>query len=240
MPLDVPVMRVMGEVICRGYARSARGVWRPHPAEVLDGAMEKLDLRRASPELYAPSAREFGVVEVPRFEFLAVDGSGDPNTSRDYADAVASLYALSYAAKSASKRMLARDYVVAPLEGLWLGDSPEPFVTGRRADWRWTMLIRQPDWLTAEVRGEARAAAAKKAEVDGVREEALAEGLSVQILHIGGYDDEAPTIARLHDEFLPQKGYVENGPHHEIYLSDPRRVAPEKLRTVLRQPVRTA
>ena len=198
--------------------------------------MEKVDLRRASPELYAPSAREFGVVEVPRFEFLAVDGSGDPNTSRAYADAVAALFALSYAAKFASKRMLERDYVVAPLEGLWLGDSPEPFVAGRRADWRWTMLIRQPDWLTDKVRGEARARA--KRDVSAVREEALAEGLSVQILHVGGYDDEAPTIARLHDEFLPQNGYAENGPHHEIYLGDPRRVAPEKLRTVLRQPVR--
>ena len=202
--------------------------------------MEKVDLRRASPELYAPSAREFGVVEVPRFEFLAVDGSGDPNTSRDYADAVAALFALSYAAKFASKRMLERDYVVAPLEGLWLGDSPEPFVAKRKADWHWRMLVRQPDWLTAEVRGEARAAAANKAEIDGVREEALAEGLSVQILHVGGYDDEAPTIARLHGEFLPQNGYVENGPHHEIYLSDPRRVPPEKLKTVLRQPVRAA
>jgi len=198
--------------------------------------MEKVDLRRASPELYAPSARRFGVVEVPRFEFLAVDGRGDPDTSPEYADAVAELYALSYAAKFASKRMLERDYVVAPLEGLWLGDSPEPFVAGRRADWRWMMLIRQPDWLTEEVRGEARARA--KRDVSAVREATLAEGLSVQILHVGGYDEEAPTIARLHDEFLPQNGYAENGPHHEIYLGDPRRVAPEKLRTVLRQPVR--
>ena len=200
--------------------------------------MEKVNLRGSSPELYAPSAREFGVVEVPRFEFLTVDGSGDPNTSPDYADAVAALYALSYAAKFASKRMLDRDYVVAPLEGLWLGDSPEPFVAGRKADWRWRMLVRQPDWLTDEVRGEARARA--KRDVTGVREEELVEGLSVQILHVGSYDDEAPTIARLHYEFLPQHGYVENGPHHEIYLSDPRRVPPEKLKTVLRQPVRAA
>ena len=200
--------------------------------------MEKVNLRGSSPELYAPSAREFGVVEVPRFEFLAVDGSGDPNTSHDYADAVAALYALSYAAKFASKRMLDRDYVVAPLEGLWLGDSPEPFVAGRKADWRWRMLVRQPDWLTDEVRGEARARA--KRDVTGVREEELVEGLSVQILHVGSYDDEAPTIARLHYEFLPQHGYVENGPHHEIYLSDPRRVPPERLKTVLRQPVRAA
>jgi len=200
--------------------------------------VEKVNLRGSSPELYAPSAREFGVVEVPRFEFLTVDGSGDPNTSPDYADAVAALYALSYAAKFASKRMLDRDYVVAPLEGLWLGDSPEPFVAGRKADWRWRMLVRQPDWLTDEVRGEARARA--KRDVTGVREEELVEGLSVQILHVGSYDDEAPTIARLHYEFLPQHGYVENGPHHEIYLSDPRRVPPEKLKTVLRQPVRAA
>jgi hypothetical protein len=200
--------------------------------------MEKADLRRRSPELYAPSAKDFGVVDVPCFDFLAVDGVGDPNTSAAYADAVAALYALSYAAKFASKRMLGLDYVVAPLEGLWLGDSSEPFAARRKAEWRWTMLIRQPEWLTGEVRDQARATAAKKADIDGVRAEPFAEGPSVQIMHLGSYDDEGPTIARLHNEFLPRNGFVENGPHHEIYLSDPRRAAPEKLKTVLRQPVR--
>jgi hypothetical protein len=196
--------------------------------------MDKIDFRTERKDLYAPTT-EFDVVEVPRFEFFAVSGRGDPNTSEEYADAVAALYAVSYAAKFASKRVFDRDYVVAPLEGLW----PMEARSSPKSEWSWTMLLRQPDWLTAEVREHALEAARTKqlAAADRVRFEVITEGLSVQILHVGAYDDEAPTIARLHDEFLPQRGLVENGDHHEIYLSDPRRVEPAKLRTVLRQPV---
>jgi len=201
-------------------------------------AMDKIDFRAERKDLYSPSSTAFSVVEVPRFEFFAVSGQGDPNSSAEYADAVAALYAVSYAAKFASKRVFERDYVVAPLEGLW----PMSARSLPKSEWTWTMLQRQPDWLTAEVREHALEAARTKqlAAAERLRFEVLTEGLSVQILHVGPYDDEAPTIARLHDEYLPQRGYVENGEHHEVYLSDARRVEPAKLKTVLRQPVRAA
>ena len=203
--------------------------------------MDKIDFRAERKDLYAPGSAQFSVVDVPRFEFFAVDGRGDPNTSAEYAAAVEALFAVSFAAKFASKRVFGRDYVVAPLEGLWTS-SPSSFTSGEKGDWQWTMLMRQPDWLTAEVREHALETAHTKqlAAASLVRFLVLAEGQSVQILHVGGYDDEAPTIARLHRDYLPANGFVENGAHHEIYLSDPRRVEQAKLKTILRQPVRTA
>ncbi len=173
--------------------------------------------------------------------FVMADGRGDPNTSEDYARAVESLYAVSYAAKFASKRELDRDYVVGPLEGLWDAERREAFLDRSKGEWSWTMMIRQPEWITPEMFERAVAKAVKKQPAaEKVRLETYDEGLSVQILHVGGYDDEGPTIGRLHHEFLPAHGYVENGPHHEIYLSDPRRVEAAKLKTILRQPVRRA
>ena len=203
--------------------------------------MDKIDFRAERKDLYAPGSAQFSVVDVPRFEFFAVDGRGDPNSSAAYAEAVEALYAVSFAAKFASKRVFERDYVVAPLEGLWTS-SPLSFIAGAKGDWAWTLLMRQPDWLTAEVREHALETAATKqlAAASLVRFLVLTEGPSAQILHVGSYDDEAPTIARLHSEYLPANGYAENGPHHEIYLSDPRRVEPSQLRTILRQPVTTA
>lgn len=199
----------------------------------------KTDFRTERRDLYAPSAAQFSVVEVPPFRFAMVDGRGDPNVSPEYADAVASLYAVSYAAKFASKAETGDDYVVGPLEGLWDAERRAAFLDRSKGEWRWTMMIRQPDWLTAELFARAVAkASAKRPGVSAVRLETFTEGLSVQILHIGSYDDEGPTIARLHEEFLPARGYVETGRHHEIYLSDPRRVEPSRLKTVLRQPVR--
>jgi hypothetical protein len=200
---------------------------------------DKVDLRAANRDLYAPKAGVFTVVEVPSFRFLTADGHGDPNESAEYRAAVAALYGASYAAKFLSRKRLGRDYVVLPLEGLWRSAGHD--FTDRSA-WDWTMMIRQPEWLDGEILAEAIAAAAAKSPADGpagveVRVADYAEGLSVQTLHLGGYDSEAPTIARLHDEFLPSQGLAESGDHHEIYLNDPRRVAPEKLRTILRQPV---
>src|SRR3712207_5860305 len=168
-----------------------------------------------------------------------IDGRGDPNTGPDYAAAVESLYSVSYAAKFASKAELDRDYVVGPLEGLWDAERREAFVDRSKGEWSWTMMIRQPDWITPELWEQAVDKAAKKRPgVADVRLETYAEGLSVQILHIGSYDDEGPALARLHGEFLPANGYVETGRHHEIYLSDPREAEAAKLKTVLRQPVR--
>ena len=202
--------------------------------------MEKVDFRRERTDLYNPGTKHFTEVDVPDFAFLMIDGEGDPNTSESYAQALEALYSLSYAAKFASKQSLDRDYVIAPLEGLWHSDRMESFVDRSKSEWKWTMMIRQPDWLEEEMVDDARAKSEKKglASLASVRWQRFAEGASVQILHVGSYDDEAPTIARLHTEYLPQHGLVENGLHHEIYLSDPRRVDAAKLKTILRQPVR--
>lgn len=203
--------------------------------------MDKYDVKLAHKALYAPSPKDFALVEVPSMTYLAVDGHGDPNVSQDYADAIEALYGVSYALKFDSKKALGRDFVVAPLEGLWRADDPSAFAARDKASWDWTMLISQPDWITkAQVRSAIDKASAKKPSqaLERLRMLSLAEGASVQILHIGSYDDEAPTLHRLHHEYLPAHGLTFNGDHHEIYLSDARRTAPEKLKTILRQPVR--
>lgn len=204
---------------------------------------EKYDVKRAYRELYAPSAREFTLVDVPPMRYLAVDGHGDPNTAAEYAEAVEALFSVAYAAKFRSRKELGRDFVVAPLEGLWRADDPAAFVARDKSAWDWTLLIAQPDWIDEAVVAEAVAAARAKGDrpaLSLVHLRELHEGPSAQILHIGSYDDETPTLARLHDEWMPQHGLTFAGDHHEIYLSDARRTEPEKLRTVLRQPVRSA
>jgi hypothetical protein len=141
-----------------------------------------------------------------------------------------------------SKQQMDRDYVVPPLEGLWWAADMDSFTVSRdKSAWDWTMMIMTPDWATGAMFEQAVEAVKKgknPAALTKVRLESYHEGLAVQILHIGSFDDEGPTLARLHQEYMPANNYVENGKHHEIYLSDPRRVAPEKLKTVLRQPVK--
>lgn len=202
--------------------------------------MEKTDFKKSMKALYAPSAKRFEIVDVPDMAFVMVDGQGDPNLAADYQTALGWLYAVSYAMKFASKADLQRDYTVPPLEGLWWADDMEAFVAGNKRDWRWTMMIMVPDWITAGMFCAARDKSARKlgAAPGSLRLERYHEGLSVQIMHIGSYDAEAPTIRRLHTEYLPENGLVPSGHHHEIYLSDPRRVPPARLKTVLRQPVR--
>ncbi|WP_082000488.1 GyrI-like domain-containing protein [Arthrobacter sp. PAMC 25486] len=215
--------------------------------------MEKYDVKRALRPLYAPSAKNFSLVKVPPMRFLAIDGHGDPNVSAAYAEAVEALYASSYALKFHSKKELDRDYVVAPLEGLWWAEDMAAFTAGGaggtdgasrdKAGWDWTMMISQPDWITTELVTDILAQVAAKKELPGLsrlRIDELYEGLSVQILHIGPYDNEGPVLARLHHEFMPANNLAFNGKHHEIYLSDPRRSSPEKLKTILRQPVAPA
>ncbi|QYF75499.1 GyrI-like domain-containing protein [Cryobacterium sp. PAMC25264] len=202
------------------------------------------DIKRELRALYAPKNREWERVTVPPQRFLAVDGHGDPNTSPAYTEAVEALYAVAYTVKFASKRA-GRDLVVGPLEGLWYADDASVFSARDKDAWSWTMLISQPDWVSDAHIGEAIAAARAKAAtkkkplpaLDRLRVEALDEGLCEQVLHVGSYDDETPVLARLHGEVLPAAGMRERGRHHEVYLGDPRRVAPDKLRTVLRQPV---
>ena len=203
--------------------------------------MDKYDVKRAYKEFYAPSAKEFSLVEVPELSYIAIDGHGDPNTSAEYVNAIESLYPVAYGVKFDSKRNLERDFVVGPLEGLWWSDDISSFVTRDKSAWSWTMMIVQPDWITPEMVTDAVAKARAKKDLtalERVRLVTLAEGTSAQILHVGSYDDEAPTLDRLHKRYLPEHELTFNGHHHEIYLSDARRTAPEKLKTILRQPVK--
>ncbi len=203
--------------------------------------MSKIDFKLEYKGLYGAPSRDFALVEVPPLPYLMFDGHGDPNSAPLYQQAVEALYSLSYTLKFMSKTAFGRDYVVGPLEGLWWAEDYAAYTENRRSDWRWTMMILQPDWIGEAHLKAARAEVLMKKGLPGVekaRLEILDEGLCAQILHVGPYSDEAPTLARLHKDWLPANGLVENGRHHEIYLSDPRKVAPEKLRTILRQPVR--
>lgn len=204
--------------------------------------MSKVDFKKELKHLYRPSAKDFQLVDVPAMNFLMIDGHGDPNTDQSYSDAVEALYGVAYKLKFASKKETGRDYVVPPLEGLWWAEDMDTFTISRdKSAWDWTMMIMTPDWITQPMFAEAVEVVRKSKALpalEKIRLEPYHEGLSVQILHIGSFDDEGPTIAKLHQEYMPQNGLQENGKHHEIYLSDPRRVAPEKLKTILRQPVK--
>ena len=201
---------------------------------------EKVDFK--SLDAYQARVGEVRTLDVPPLQYLAIDGHGDPNSSEDYAGALAALYPVAYTLKFASRRELGRDYVVMPLEGLWWADDMAAFTVARdKSRWSWTLLIMTPDWVDDAMRARAVAQVAAKGDppqrlVD-LRLQRLAEGRCVQTLHVGPYDDEGPVLARLHDEVLPAQGLRPTGRHHEIYLSDPRRTAPERLRTILRQPV---
>jgi len=199
---------------------------------------DKYDIKKAHKDLYAPSAKDFTVVDVPELRYIAVDGEGDPNTSPAYVNAVEALYGVAYTLKFASKKT--RDFVVGPLEGLWRADDPAAFVARDKGSWRWTMMISQPEWITEDmVRSAVDSVTKKKPNpaLGEVRPLTLTEGRCVQILHIGSYDDETPTLDRLHNHYMPDHGLTFNGDHHEIYLSDPRRTPPAKLKTILRQPI---
>ena len=204
-----------------------------------EDTMETYDIKRAYPTLYAPKPGDFHVVEVPELSFLIADGHGDPNVSTAYTEAVEALFTLSYAVRAIAKSELGRVHTVAPLEGLWSADDPRAFGAGDKSAWDWTMMIAQPAWISADIVEDAMKKAQKKSlsALERVRFEPFTEGTSAQILHIGSYDSEAPVLARLHDEYLSKHGLNFNGKHHEIYLSDPRRTEPAKLRTILRQPV---
>ena len=182
------------------------------------------------------------LIEVPSFEFVMIDGSGDPVASPDYQAAIAALYAVSYPVVMTLKRAGRLDLKVRPLEGLWWADDLSVFqpASEDRPSWRWTMMIRQPDHVSGDVYDAAVAKMAGKlgrAVAARVRVERFDEGLCAQLMHRGPYADEGPDIARLHD-FAASQGLRLRGHHHEIYLSDPRKSAPEKMRTVLRHPVR--
>lgn len=185
----------------------------------------------------APESPE--LVTVPPLTFLMIDGRGDPNTAAEYQDAVAALYALSYALKFALKKTRGLAYRVGPLEGLWWSDDMAEFSVERKDDWNWTMMIGQPDAVTADWFDRIRQDVGRKkalATLPHARLQRFDEGLSAQVLHVGPFSAEGPTITLLH-EFISSQGYGMRQKHHEIYLSDPRRTAPEKWKTIIRQPV---
>jgi len=200
----------------------------------------KVDLKK---ELDGYHARvgEFRVLELPPQQYLMVEGQGDPNTAGEYRDAVTTLYPVAYKLKAVSKRELDRDHVVMPLEALWWADDMTIFTTARgKSRWHWTLMMLQPPWITAEMYDAALAAVGRKdppPSLDRLRLELLTEATVVQTLHVGSYDDEGPVLQRMHEEFIPAQGLRMTGRHHEIHLSDPRRVEPSRLRTILRQPV---
>lgn len=202
--------------------------------------MNVSDPRKEFQHLYTASSAKASLVEVPPLSFLMVDGAGDPNSSSAYQEAVEALFSLSYTLKFRVKAAWGINYSVMSLEGLWWSDEPAGFCMDEKAAWRWTAMMLQPAVITPELVVEAKEELRKKKglpALDRVRFETFHEGLCAQIMHIGPFETEGPTIARLH-AFINENGYEPCGKHHEIYLSDPRRSAPEKWKTILRQPVR--
>ncbi|MFW0773446.1 GyrI-like domain-containing protein [Paenarthrobacter nitroguajacolicus] len=201
----------------------------------------KTDFKKQIPS-YTAKHGQFSVITVPTLQFLMVDGHGDPNTAQSYKDALTTLYPVAYKLKFFSKGELGQDYTVMPLEALWWSDDMDSFTSARdKSRWDWTLLNMVPDWITQEQVDTAREAVARKGDaplVEALRLEPLKEGLSVQTLHIGPYDDEGPVLQEMHHKFIPTRSLSMTGKHHEIYLGDPRRTAPEKLKTILRQPVK--
>lgn len=204
--------------------------------------MEKIDFKKTLKELYQPPRNSFSIVSVPKMNFLTYSGKGNPNTSKDFQEGVESIYAVSYAIKMSPKRGFVPegyfDYVVPPLEGLWWIKG-EKFDLTDKDKFEWKIMIMQPDFINNEIFKNAIEYSIKNKGIDSIAKikfEAIEEGLSVQILHIGSYDEEKETINKMKD-FIKENNLKENGLHHEIYLSDPRKVSSDKLKTILRQPV---
>jgi len=202
--------------------------------------MKKIDLKKELKQLYKPSAKAPAQVTVPPLKYLMIDGKGDPTTSQEYADAVAALFSVSYTTKFAVKKgSQMTDYAVMPLEGLWWADDWSAFTAGDREKWNWTMMILQPSFVPDETIENAVSEVRKKKNLPALpklRLEEFSEGRCAQIMHIGPFSAEGPTIERLH-EFILNHGNLA-GKHHEIYLSDIRRADPTKWRTILRQPMK--
>ncbi|WP_437499204.1 GyrI-like domain-containing protein [Sorangium sp. So ce1099] len=202
--------------------------------------MSKVDLKRELKHLYQASAKEVVQVDVPTFQFLMIDGAGDPNTSPEYAEAVEALFSVSYTAKFMVKKgAQGIDYAVMPLEGLWWSDDMSVFTSNDRSRWKWTMMIMQPHFVGEQVIQAAMVEVRRKKKalpaVDALRLESFTEGSCAQILHIGPFTEEGPTIQRVHD-FIGARSALA-GKHHEVYLSDIRRADPARWKTIIRQPM---
>jgi hypothetical protein len=202
--------------------------------------MSKLDLKQEQKAFYNPPSSNPVVVEIPPMNFLMVDGHGDPNTAPDYKAAIEAIFPLAYAIKFAVKKRQGLDYAVMPLEGLWWADDMASFTNGNKSAWDWTVMIRQPDFIEAALVEEMREQVARKSNpawLGKLRFDMVHEGMCVQMMHHGPFSAEGPNIAWMH-RYAEEQGCANNGKHHEIYLSDMRRTAPEKLKTVLRQPIK--
>ena len=202
--------------------------------------MEKIDFKQKHKHLYKPSAKRVEIVEVPTMNFLRVDGEGDPNTAKSFSDAIEGLFPVSYTLKFMVKKgAMAIDYGVLPLEALWWADDMSAFSAGNKDAWKWTLMIMQPEFITDDMVGEAIEEVARKKSRPSlplVRFESFKEGKAAQIMHIGPFSEEGPTIEKVH-KFIEDNGSRKIGKHHEIYLSDIRRAAPEKWKTIVRQPM---
>ena len=201
--------------------------------------MKKIDFKKELKHLYQPSAKEVVEVAVPTLNYLMIDGEGDPNTSQAYADAVETLFMTSYTLKFMVKRgTSAIDYGVLPLEGLWWADDLSAFSTGDKAKWKWTALIMQPSFVTPEMVEQAISEVKKKKNPPALaklRFMPFSEGRCAQIMHIGPFSEEGPTIEKVH-RFISSRSQ-RTGKHHEIYLSDIRKADPAKWKTIIRQPM---
>ena len=202
--------------------------------------MEKMDFKKELKHLYQAPAANPVLVEVPALNYLMVDGEGDPNTAPAYAEAIETLFAVSYTLKFMIKKgPSAMDYGVMPLEGLWWADDMSAFASKDKSSWKWTAMIMQPALVSTALVESAVAEVKRKkdpAALSRLRFEAFAEGQCAQILHIGPFSEEGPTIEKLH-RFIDARGQ-RSGKHHEIYLSDIRRAEPSKWKTIIRQPLR--
>jgi len=203
--------------------------------------MQKIDFKKSLKHLYLPPTNKVVQVEVPPMKYVMVDGASDPNTEKSYQEAIEALFTLSYTLKFMIKKgPLAMDYGVMPLEGLWWADDMAAFSVEDKSNWQWTLMIMQPDFITPEMIATAITEVRKMknpAALDLVRFETFADGVAAQILHIGPFTEEGPTIARVH-QFIADSGHQLDGKHHEIYLSDIRKADPKKWKTVIRQPMR--
>ena len=205
--------------------------------------MDRIDFKKTLAQLYNPkNTQEWELVDVPEMNFLMIEGEGNPNTAKSFTEAIEALYSTSYTLKFMSKRSLGKDYGVSVLEGLWYADDMGVFEAANKEAYKWTLMIMQPEWITQEMVDEARTQVNAKKQLAAlplITFQPYREGISLQLLHVGSFDDEAPKLNELHHEYMPAHQYEFHGHHHEIYLSDMRRTAPEKLRTILRQPIKS-
>ncbi len=203
--------------------------------------MGKIDYKKELKHLYNASAKKAEIVDIPLMNFLMINGEGDPNTSQAFQDAVEALFSISYTLKFTIKKgKEGIDYGVMPLEGLWWADDMSQFNIENKTNWKWTLIIMQPEYVTEKLFLESIEQVKKKKDLEALSKvhfKSFSEGKSAQIMHIGPFSEEGPTIEKLHN-FIKESGFKLVGKHHEIYLSDIRKAAPEKWKTIIRQPIK--